>query len=320
VGSDWSISSSSSAARVPGVLAAADGRPDRSQDGRVRELCRAEGHRLHQPWWRRRTVTVGPSGEASKLLQSLKLYRPAGAVACNGRDMTPTRDQDLVAQSLPLQLQAKRAELMLSELEEVALRLFDQRGFANVTVEDLATEAHISVRTFYRYFPSKEEVLQLRIVRRSELLRQALETRPADEAPLRSLRVALEEEFSATDPIALRRWVAVVADNPNVLRGVVGAIQLRIQPVIAEFLRSRLQLPSESLVPTILAAAALGVVQAVHTQWFVHNGDFATTMSESLTVLEKTISTDLRVLGVGVDDRSTVRRSGGPKRRGTRPS
>ncbi len=184
--------------------------------------------------------------------------------------------------------------MMTSELEDVALRLFDQRGFANVTVEEIASEARISVRTFYRYFAAKEDVLQLRIVRRGEVLREALAARPADEPPLRSLRVAFEEEFSTVDPTVLRRWIAVIADNPNVMKGVVGAIQLKIHPVIAEFFGSRLGLPSEALVPTMLAAAALGVVQAAHTQWFIHDGDLATTMSESLAVLERGISTDPR--------------------------
>jgi AcrR family transcriptional regulator len=184
--------------------------------------------------------------------------------------------------------------MMVSELESVALRLFDQRGFANVTVEEIALEAHISVRTFYRYLAGKDDVLQLRIDRRSEVLRATLATRPADEPPLRSIRVALEEEFSAVDPIDLRRWIAVIAENPSVMKGVVGAIQLKVHPVIAEFFGSRLGLPSEGLVPTMLAAAVMGVVQAAHTQWFIHDGDLATTMSESLAVLERGISTDPR--------------------------
>jgi AcrR family transcriptional regulator len=80
--------------------------------------------------------------------------------------MAPPIEQNQGDQSLSLQLRARRIEMMVSELEEVALRLFDQCGFANVTVEEIAAEAHISVRTFYRYFASKEDVLQLRIFRR----------------------------------------------------------------------------------------------------------------------------------------------------------
>src|ERR1700722_248755 len=231
--------------------------------------------------------------------------------------MPPTREEDLQTQSLSLDLRTRRSEMMLSELEAIALRLFDERGFTNVTVEEIALEARISVRTFYRYFASKEDVLQLRIIRRSKVLREALAARPINEPPLRSLRVALEEEFSVVDPIALRRWIAVIADNPNVMKGVVGAIQLNIQPVIAEFFGTRLGLSSDALAPTMLPAAALGVVQAAHTQWFVHEGDFATRMSDSLAFLERAISTDPSSWTVAQDAKSAapVSKRGRPRPR-----
>jgi AcrR family transcriptional regulator len=71
--------------------------------------------------------------------------------------------------------------MMVQTLESVALRLFEQRGFGVVTVEEIAVEAKISPRTFYRYFPTKEDVLQVGIDRRSEALRSALSARPDDE-------------------------------------------------------------------------------------------------------------------------------------------
>src|ERR1022692_754140 len=105
----------------------------------------------------------------------------------------------LPTQSLAQNLREKRSEMMLSELEAVALRLFDERGFNDVTVQDIADEAQISVRTFYRYCPTKEDVLQLRIARRTEALRAALSVVPLDVPPLHSLRVALVEAVSAED-------------------------------------------------------------------------------------------------------------------------
>ena len=92
----------------------------------------------------------------------------------------------MATESLAAQMRAKRSELMISELEGVALLLFEERGFDTVTVEDIASAAHISVRTFYRYFPAKEDVLQVKIDRRSKALRAALATRPDDEAPTRA--------------------------------------------------------------------------------------------------------------------------------------
>jgi len=201
----------------------------------------------------------------------------------------------LEEQSLAIQLRAKRSQMMVDAVEGVALRLFDQRGFAAVTVDEIAWEAQISPRTFYRYFPAKEDVLQVHIDRRSEALGLVLAARPDDEPPLLSLRVALTEVLSAEDSGAVRRWIAVVQATPSVLRGVVGGIQLKTQRVIAEFFASRLGLPDDALVPTMLAAAAGGIIQSAHAHWFFNGGDLADTVSSSLEVLETGFGSDSRI-------------------------
>jgi TetR/AcrR family transcriptional regulator, regulator of mycofactocin system len=181
--------------------------------------------------------------------------------------------------------------MVLAEVEAVALRLFEERGFADVTVEDIASEAKISARTFYRYLPTKEDVLQVRIDRRTEDLRAALMGRPNDEPPLHSLRVAVELEVSAEDPELLARWMAVIVASPILLRSVVGGLHLKVDQMMAEFFGSRLGLPSDALVPRVLAASAGGVINAAQTYWFLNGGDLAETISESLEVLERGIGT-----------------------------
>jgi AcrR family transcriptional regulator len=203
--------------------------------------------------------------------------------------------------SLARQLRVKRSEMMVSELEAVALRLFEARGF-DITVDEVAAEAQISVRTFYRYFPSKDDVLQVRIDRRSDALRLALAARPPDEPPLHSLRVALEEVVSAEDPELVRRWTTVVAATPNVLRGVLGGIQLKGQRVIAEFFAARLGGASDALMPTMLAAAVGGMIQAAQTRWFFEGGDLAAAISEGLAVLEHGIGTNLQTKTWSADE------------------
>ena len=70
-----------------------------------------------------------------------------------------------------------------------------------------------------------------------------------------------------------KRWIAVVVATPSILRTVLGAFTLILTRAIAEFFGSRLNMPSEALVPTMLAAAAGGVIQAANTRWFFCGGD-----------------------------------------------
>jgi AcrR family transcriptional regulator len=197
-----------------------------------------------------------------------------------------------VTGSLAQKLRTKRSQMMVTELESVALRLFRERDFRDVTVDDIASEAHISARTFYRYFATKEDVLQVQIDRRAAAVRTALATRPWEEAPLHSVRVALTEAVASEEAARTRLWTEVVAANPELVQSVLGGILVKTQRAIAEFLASRLESSSDALVPTVLAAATLGVVQAAQTQWFVHGGDLVTRISDGIAVLEQGIGSD----------------------------
>jgi AcrR family transcriptional regulator len=199
----------------------------------------------------------------------------------------------LQAQSLVQKTRQKRAELMMSELEAVALAMFEERGFATVNVDEIAAQAQISTRTFYRYFPVKEDVLQVRIRRRAEALRDALAERPTDEPPLHSLRLAVEVAVSAEDPVLLKRWIGVVAATPSALRAVLGGCILILDGMLAEFFGSRLSLPADALIPAMLSAAAGGVIKAAEMRWLLSGGNLAKTTSEGLGVLEEAVGAGL---------------------------
>src|SRR5580698_6041549 len=60
------------------------------------------------------------------------------------------------------------------------LRLFASRGFDNTTIEQIAAEAGVSERTFFRYFTTKASVLWAEFETEVEMIRDSLAAIPDD--------------------------------------------------------------------------------------------------------------------------------------------
>src|SRR5947207_2172773 len=96
----------------------------------------------------------------------------------------------IVDQSISESLRERKKAKTRQALADTALALFLEHGFEHTTVEQIAETCEVSPRTFLRYFATKEDVLFADAGERLERFMTALEERPADEPPLRSLRAA----------------------------------------------------------------------------------------------------------------------------------
>jgi AcrR family transcriptional regulator len=61
--------------------------------------------------------------------------------------------------SPPLGLRERKKIKLRRSVQREALRLFADQGYEDTTVEQIADAADISTTTFYRYFPTKEDVV-----------------------------------------------------------------------------------------------------------------------------------------------------------------
>src|SRR3954453_14732119 len=78
------------------------------------------------------------------------------------------------------------------QIVDAAFKLFAERGYAATTVADIAAAADIAPRTFFAYFPSKEEVVFHDFDGLFDSLKDTIEGRPGDEAAIDALRRWLE--------------------------------------------------------------------------------------------------------------------------------
>ncbi|HDZ91594.1 MAG TPA: TetR/AcrR family transcriptional regulator, partial [Deltaproteobacteria bacterium] len=87
------------------------------------------------------------------------------------------------------------------EILETALRLFSEKGFHNVSMQEIAQKAEFAVGTMYKFFENKEDLYKALVLEQSEKFHRALTEaieRPRDEIEkLRNYVRAKGEVFRA---------------------------------------------------------------------------------------------------------------------------
>lgn len=83
-------------------------------------------------------------------------------------------------------------------IEQAAMTLFLERGFDATTIEDITEAADVSKRSFFDYFPSKEEVVFAWQDSFADRLTAAILARPQGEPRLKTVEEALIETIVAS--------------------------------------------------------------------------------------------------------------------------
>src|SRR5580700_7731070 len=98
-------------------------------------------------------------------------------------------------QARPDGLRERKKARTRASIREHALRLFREQGYHATTVEKIAEAAEISPSTFFRYFPTKEDlVLQDDMDTR---LIEALEQQPPELGAVAAVRAATKQVFAS---------------------------------------------------------------------------------------------------------------------------
>ncbi len=155
-----------------------------------------------------------------------------------------------------------------AEISHTGLRMFVERGFDRVTIDDIATACGIGRRTFFRYFPSKNDLPWGQFDEMLQGMREHLDSLPRS-LPLRdALRIAIVV-FNHIPPDERqyhRERMTLLLTVPSlVAHSTIRYASWR--QVIADFAAERLGAPASSLVPQTIGWVCLGVSIAAYEQW-----------------------------------------------------
>lgn len=162
----------------------------------------------------------------------------------------------------------RRRATSRADLEQVAFTLFASRGFDRTTVDEIAAAAGIGRRTFFRYFPSKNDIPWGAFEDELERMRVRLKACPPEVPLMDAIRVALID-FNRVAPAQVplhRRRMELILRVPTLF----AHSTLRFtawREVVAEFVAERSGCRPDDLAPQTIAHAVLGVAIAAYEHW-----------------------------------------------------
>jgi mycofactocin system transcriptional regulator len=177
-----------------------------------------------------------------------------------------------------------------AELSHIALQLFVENGFDATTIDEIAARAGIGRRTFFRYFPSKNDLPWGDFEQLLDRMRRYLSELPPTLPLVDALRAAVIEfnRFPAEEVPYHRQRMELLLNVPTL----VAHSTLRYaswRQVVAEFAAARLGVPEDSLQPQAIAWTYLAVSLSAYEQWLKHDdADLAVLLDSAIRILDST--------------------------------
>ncbi|MEU0495273.1 mycofactocin system transcriptional regulator [Mycobacterium sp. NPDC006124] len=179
-------------------------------------------------------------------------------------------------------------------ITNVALELFADRGFDEVSVDDVARAAGIARRTLFRYYSSKNAIPWGDFDAHLDHMRQLLDAVPADATTAVALRSALLafNSFDDAETAHHRQRMRVILET-DALQAHSMTMYAGWRAVIAEFVAHRLHLEPGDLVPQTTAWSMLGVALSAYAYWLA---DTSVSLQQALGDAFDTVGTGLAAL------------------------
>ena len=187
----------------------------------------------------------------------------------------------------------RRRSTTPEHITDVALELFTARGFAEVSVDDVAHAAGIARRTLFRYYASKNAILWGDFAAHLAHLQELLDNVDPQVATGEALRAALLafNTFDECETVRHRQRMRVILETAE-LQAYSMTMYAGWREVMAGFIAVRLGVKTTDPLPQTVAWTMLGVALSAYEQW----------LSDESVTLPEALGNAFDVVGAGLNE------------------
>ena len=173
-----------------------------------------------------------------------------------------------VSATLPAAVSGRPFSTSREALERAAFALFEERGFDQTSIDDIADAAGIGRRTFFRYYPSKNDLVWGNFEQELLKMRTSLESSDPEMPLMEAIResvVGFNLILPGNEQAHRRRMQMILGVPTLIANSTLRFASWRIE--IARFAAARLGVNDDALVPVLIGYSALGVSITAYEQW-----------------------------------------------------
>jgi AcrR family transcriptional regulator len=156
-------------------------------------------------------------------------------------------------------------------IRQHALRLFREHGYDATTIEQISAAAEVSPATFFRYFPTKEDVVLQDDF--DVVTLEALQAQPRDLSPIAAFRgaaAAARAQMSADDVAQFAETTRLTLSVPEIRARALDEL-VRTTEVITAAIAARTGRNPDDFAARNLAGAIIGVIMTATMPWHLHD-------------------------------------------------
>jgi AcrR family transcriptional regulator len=187
-------------------------------------------------------------------------------------------------------LRERKKQRTREAIVDAALRLFDERGYEQTTIADIAEAADIAPRTFFGYFPSKEDVVFADFPTEFDALAARLRGRGEDETVIDALRVFIAEAVEHADLTDERELCRKrIMKQSEALDAHRRALMGRMEDLLAEAMARDFGDQPDDLRPRMIASAAVAALGSLDRTG-IPDPESPPTREEALAMIDQALT------------------------------